>query len=154
MLARIKTSVRLRAKPVDRGGLDALVSFAVRHAFADVSAAFNAGRRGDAITIHRYSVMALVAQNGGITLSAIAGAVGVAAPRASIVMGELAALGWVEKRPIEGHARFDGHHLTDEGRAEFELLQSWMGELDARLTARLSAAERATLLELLAKVVG
>ena len=149
-----EAAARLAARHLDRRALDALVSVAVRRALVAISVAFKAQRPGDDITIYRYAIMSLVARNGGIPQMTLARVTGVAPPRTSAVVSDLVAHGWVEKQPIEGDQRLDGLHLTEEGRAEFEVLQGWMGELDARVTARLSAAERATLLELLAKVGG
>jgi DNA-binding MarR family transcriptional regulator len=144
-------SLRLRGRPVDYGVLDTLAGYAIRRALLAIGESFDADLTCEGMTIHRFSALTLIARNPGITRSILAQILGVAKPRATMVVLDLQKMGLVENRPINGDLRLIGLYLNAKGRRRYSRIERRMREHDQLATARLTAEERATLLRLLAK---
>jgi DNA-binding MarR family transcriptional regulator len=98
-------------------------------------------------------MLVLIEANPGVTQSRLARAVGLDRSTMVAVLDQLEARGLLERRQGEDR-RTNGLWLTKAGRALFARMKRRVLAHEARIAARLSAEERRTLLELLARLNG
>jgi len=137
---------------VDYGPLDALVGYAVRRAQISIYIDFYHSLSRWGITPKRYSALTLIARNPGMMSSRLASLLGIARSGAVVLTRALEALGYVERATSATDARAHALALTPLGRRVLKRIDAAVAEHDHRVSSRLSDAERATLIELLARL--
>jgi len=144
----------VRVEGLSYGDLDEHLGYVLRRAqLAGFDAFHRATERID-ISPARYTAMVVVKANPGLTQSALGAALGTARSGATMVVDWLEDRGLAERRSMPGDARAWGLYLTPRGEAKLRDLSRRVRANDARFAARLTAAERATLKELLEKLAG
>lgn len=137
---------------VDSRFLRALVGYNTRRASLSIIGVFMERMAGYDLKVVDFSVLCLVAHNPGITSRQLSDTLSVLPPNLVGLIATLERRGLIERRPHPSDGRAMGVHLTPAGakltaRAERTAVQL---ELDA--TARLTPAERETLISLLQKI--
>lgn len=99
-----------------------------------------------------FAVLTAIRSNPGIAHRTLADALAAHGPNVTKLVDKLVRRGWVERRNLPADRRTTGHFLTPAGRAKTEAIIKAGLAHDAFATASLSAAERKTLLRLLAKL--
>ncbi|MCK0208204.1 MarR family winged helix-turn-helix transcriptional regulator [Starkeya koreensis] len=98
------------------------------------------------------TVLKLLAESDGRTMSELAAALKVRPPTASKTVGRLSAQNLLERRAAEGDARLVRVHLTDEGRQRAGAIDAIWESLEQTMTAGLDGKERKRLRKLLRKI--
>jgi DNA-binding MarR family transcriptional regulator len=138
---------------LDHGALPGLLGYQLRLAQLAVFRDFDAAAGGFGISPGRFGMLVLIEANPGVTQSRLARAVGLDRSTMVAVLDQLEARGLLERRQGEDR-RTNGLWLTKAGRALFARMKRRVLAHEARIAARLSAEERRTLLELLARLNG
>ena len=104
--------------------------------------------------LHRleYSLLMLVRENPGCTASSLARALGISMPNMVLWLDRVGAKGLVEREPSRSDRRSNHLRLTLPGEQAATAATDALTAAEAAGLARLSAAERAILAELLHKV--
>ena len=100
----------------------------------------------------RVTALSIIAMQPGINQVTLAKALNVAGPSALKLVDALEDAGWIRRMDVEGDRRRYSLGLTEQGLARLEMLREKLDAYEARLSAGLSAAERAQLMELLERV--
>jgi len=93
------------------------------------------------LTTTQYTALTVLERNPSITAAALARQTFVAAQTIAQLVRTLEARGWVERRPDPGSKRQMLLTLTPSGAALLAGLRAPVGEIEARMTASLAAAE-------------
>ncbi len=141
------------ARAIDMRYLERTVGYSIRRAqmavFQDIYASF-----GDkAVTLVQFSVMAVAADNPGITQWALAEVLAVERPRMVPVLNQLEALGLAQRQVCEHDRRSRRIVLTAAGRKRLTELKRRFAEHEVRLERQLGEPSSA-LLETLHRLVG
>jgi DNA-binding MarR family transcriptional regulator len=99
-----------------------------------------------------YTLLQLITENEGCSSVRLAKALAVTKPNITMWVDRLVGRGLVERRPSEADRRAQELHATAEGRALAGSATRALRTAEGEVLARLSAAERAMLVELLHKV--
>jgi DNA-binding MarR family transcriptional regulator len=99
-----------------------------------------------------FSVLSLITHNAGITSSQLCTTLSILPPNLVGIVQALEKRGLVERHPHPHDGRAMGIHLTPDGRELMQRAENTAQELETRRTARLSPAERKTLIRLLQKI--
>lgn len=99
-----------------------------------------------------FSVLSLVAHNPGITSRQLCTTLNIQPPNLVGMINQLQKRDLITRRPHPHDGRAMGLHLTTEGRKMIRQAEVTASELEEAATARLSAAERKTLIQLLRKI--
>ena len=99
-----------------------------------------------------FSVLSLVAHNPGITSRQLCATLNVLPPNLVGLIAALERRGLIERRPHPSDGRAMGVHLTPTGAELTQQAEQTAAQLEEDATARLTAAERKTLIRLLQKV--
>ncbi|WP_426434272.1 MarR family winged helix-turn-helix transcriptional regulator [Bradyrhizobium genosp. P] len=92
-----------------------------------------------------WRILAVIAERDGANASEIGRACALDPFSVSRGIGQLAELGFAVRRPGKSDRRFAAVSITRSGRAAFNRIAALGSAIEARLLARLSGAERATL---------
>lgn len=138
-----------RAARLAPGPLPELIGYRLRLAQQAVFRDFTASVPG--ISPGRIGMLLLIEANPGVTQSRLAAAVRRDRSTMVGVLDQLQARGLIERRRGEDR-RTNGLWLTRAGRGFLVRAKRAIAAHEARVAARLSAAERALLLELLARI--
>lgn len=144
-----RAALKVAAAALDLGPLPGLLGYRLRLAQQAVFRDFAASVPG--VSPGRLGMLLLVEANPGVTQSRLARAVG--RDRSTMVgaLDQLEAKGLIERRK-GADRRTNGLWLTRSGRAMLGRAKRAIAVHERRVSARLSAAERARLLELLGKI--
>lgn len=142
--AASRTGVRL-----DPGPLPELIGYRLRLAQQSVFRDFAASVPG--LSPGRIGMLLLIEANPGVTQSRLAHAVSRDRSTMVGVLDQLEAKGLIERRKGEDR-RTNGLWLTRAGRARLARAKRAIATHERRVAARLSPAERAKLIELLARI--
>ena len=137
---------------VDTTFLRTLVGYNARRASLAVIAVFMERMAVYDLKVVDFSVLSLVAHNPGITSRQLCVTLGVLPPNLVGLIAALQRRGLIERRPHPSDGRAMGVHLTPEGAALTAQAEETAAQLELDATARLTAAERQTLIRLLQKV--
>ena len=140
-----------RKNDIAEGMLGGLIGYALRRAQLRVFDDFYT-LAGEGITPARFSALTVIDANPGISQTALAQALGIARSGVVSVIDTLEAMALVSREAIEEDRRAYALRLTRKGRERLERLRSLVKMHEARVTAKLSAKEKAMLLELLGRV--
>jgi DNA-binding MarR family transcriptional regulator len=99
-----------------------------------------------------FAVISAIRSNPGIAHGALADALAAHGPNITKLVDRLVRSGWVERRNAPGDRRTTGHFLTALGQRKAEAVLKAGLAHDKRATSSLTAAERNTMLRLLAKL--
>ena len=145
----MKRAAAAAAAGLKQGPLPGLIGYRLRLAQQSVFRDFATSVPG--LSPGRVGMLLLVEANPGVTQSRLAHAVGRDRSTMVGVLDQLEAKGWIERRK-GADRRTNGLRLTRAGRILLARAKRAIAVHERRVTARLSAAERAQLLELLARV--
>lgn len=139
--------------PLSRGILPTLLGYHLRRAQSAVFRHF-AGAVGAAedITPGLFGMLQVIAANPGLCQSRLAEAMGVDRSTIVAVLHALEGRGLVERRAAPEDRRSHALHLTREGRAALARMERLVLRHEEEVAAGLSAAERRTLMRLLARL--
>lgn len=136
---------------LDLGPLPELLGYQLRLAQLAVFRDFERAAGGLGVSPGRFGLLALVEANPGVSQSRLAHAVGLDRSTMVAVLDQLEDRRLVERRAGPDR-RTNGLWLTREGKRLFARLKRRVTEHEARITARLTAEERAALFNLLRRL--
>lgn len=137
---------------VNYGALNGLLGYSLRRAQIRIYQDFLEVMEPWSITPPRFSAMVLVSQNADMKLTDLARAMGIARSGAVEVVNSLEKLGYVKRCESRTDRRAYSLELTMEGGKALKKVTALIQEHDDRVSARLSAEERAQLRTLLDKL--
>jgi len=140
---------RLAAPGLAQGELASLVGYRLRRAQQELFRDFAASIPD--LSPGRAGLLMLIEANPGVTQSRLAQAMALDRSTMVGVLDALEARDWIERRKGSDR-RTNGLWLTRHGRALLLRVKRRIADHEARVTARLSAGERARLLVLLGKL--
>lgn len=137
---------------VDLGRMRESVSFQLRHASWAVHAAF--GLRFSTVDAvpRQYSVLYLISINAGISVKALAAAIGVDQSTLVPTLNVCEERGWITRTRSKPDRRVAALDLTADGQRMLAEMQDRLAAHEAAMTAELTGQERRQLLALLRKV--
>jgi DNA-binding MarR family transcriptional regulator len=140
---------RAAAEPVDMGGLDEIVGFALRR--AQLASFKNYGRLTEdlGITTAQFSVMRLAHSNPGVNQTMIAAALDAVTPRMVSIIDDLERRGLLVRLPSTVDRRSHAIFLTQDGRKLHRLLTKRVDKQNQSMIDRLRGADKTLLLEML-----
>lgn len=131
------------------GVLDELVGYALRRAQIRIYQDFLDALGPWGITPPRFSAMTLICHNGGMKLTELARAMGIARSGAVEVVNALEKLGYVTRAVSTSDKRAHALALTPEGARALAEITEATRQHDARISSTLSEREQAELRRLL-----
>jgi DNA-binding MarR family transcriptional regulator len=137
---------------VDLGMMRESVSFQLRHASWAAQHAFALQFAASDHVPRQYSVLYLISANPGVSVKALAAAIGVDQSTLVPTLNICEDRGWIRRERGKPDRRVTALVLTDTGRVTLDDLQRLLQAHEDRVTAQLSEAERRQLLDLLRKV--
>ena len=135
--------------PIDLGKLPELTGYLLRRAQLAVFQDFDAAVAGLDLRPAEFSVLLVLAHNPGARQGRVAESLGIQKPNFAVLLRRLVDRGLAEQRACASSRRSVELHLTPAGAALLVRAKAAVAVHEARLTARLGAAHRATLLEIL-----
>jgi len=148
MKRRISTPHRVTTR-LSQGDLSALIGYRLRRAQQELFRDFVASIPD--ISPGQAGLLMLIEANPGVTQSRLAQAMALDRSTMVGVLDALESRGWLERRKGSDR-RTNGLWLTRSGRQFLGRVKRRIADHEARVTARLSGAERARLLVLLGKL--
>ncbi|MDX1374392.1 MAG: MarR family transcriptional regulator [Burkholderiales bacterium] len=143
------SDARPKAPRLEQGELSGLIGYRLRRAQQELFRDFAASIPD--LSPGRAGLLMLIEANPGVTQSRLAQAMALDRSTMVGVLDALEARGWLERRKGSDR-RTNGLWLTRAGRALLARVKRRIADHEARVTARLSSAERARLLVLLGKL--
>ena len=137
---------------VDTCFLRTLVGYNTRRASLAIIEVFMERMAVYDLKVVDFSVLSLVAHNPGITSRQLCATLGVLPPNLVGLIAGLEKRGLIERRPHPSDGRAMGVHLTAAGAALTAQAEHTAAQLEVDATARLTGAERKTLIRLLQKI--
>jgi DNA-binding MarR family transcriptional regulator len=134
------------------GVLDDLIGYALRRAQIRIYQDFLDALGPWGITPPRFSAMTLIFHNGGLKLTELARAMGIARSGAVEVVNSLEKLGYVSRAASTSDKRAHALALTPEGEKALGAITDVTRQHDARISSSLSEQEQSELLRLLDKL--
>ena len=139
-------------KTVDTSFLETLMGYNARRASLAIVEVFMLRMAPYDLRIVDFSVLSLVARNAGITSRQLCTTLGIQQPNLVAIVGALEKRELVERRPHPTDRRATGLHLSASGTVLVQQAEQTAYLLEEEATARLSTAERKTLMRLLQKI--
>lgn len=137
---------------VDTSYLESLVGYNARRAALVIIDAFLRHMAVYGLRPVDFSVLSLIAHNPGITSRQLCTSLNIQPPNLVGLINQLQKRELITRRPHPRDGRAMGLHLTPVGRKLAKQAEVTAAELENEATARLSAAERKTLMQLLKKI--
>lgn len=138
---------------VDTSFLQTLVGYGARRVSLAAIASFLPRMAAYELRPVEFSVLSLIHHNPGITSRQLCSVLNIQPPNlVGMLHHHEKKRGLIERRPHPSDGRALGLHLTTAGRQLARKAERAASQNDAQVTARLSAAERRTLLRLLEKI--
>lgn len=137
---------------VDTSYLESLVGYNSRRAALVIIEVFLERMAKYDLRIVDFSVLSLVTHNPGITSRQLCNTLGILAPNLVGMVNALEKRALIARRPHPHDGRAMGLHPTPEGQKMMRDAEITAAQLETETTARLSAAERKTLMQLLKKI--
>lgn len=137
---------------VEYGVLDELVGYAIRRAQILIYEDFLAALAPWDITPQRFSALTIIAANPGLKSTELARILGIARSGAVQIVDQLEVLGYVTRAQAPDDRRAHCLTLTSAGRRAYAQIAEAVRAHDARISARLNADERRSLIELLGRL--
>jgi DNA-binding MarR family transcriptional regulator len=137
---------------VDTSYLESLVGYNARRATLVIMDAFFRQMAVYGLRPADFSVLSLIAHNPGITSRQLCTTLSIQPPNLVGMINQLQKRELVTRRPHPRDGRAMGLHLTPAGKKLVKQAEVTAAELENQATARLSTAERKTLMQLLRKI--
>jgi len=147
--ARRRSAAARATRPLDIGGLDTVIGYAIRRAQVAIFDDTNAILADLAITPVQFAVMRLVQRNPGINQISLATALGAEGPRMVLIIDELEGRGLVTRLASTIDRRARAIFLTRGGRALHTQLSKRVQQQNRRLAKRLRGDDPKLLLKML-----
>lgn len=139
-------------EPLDTRVLTQLVGYNARRASLAIAAKFYERMAPFGLTQAEYSVLALLAANGGATSRQLCATLEILPPNFVSLIAGLDKRGLVERRPHPRDGRAIGLHLTPAGERLAQQADKAVTEFEDEASSTLTERERATLNRLLQKL--
>lgn len=137
---------------VDSSYLEGLVGYNARRATLVIVDAFLRNMAVYGLKPVEFSVLSLISHNPGITSRQLCSTLNIQPPNLVGMINQLQRRELITRRPHPHDGRAMGLHLTPAGRKLVKQAELTASELEETATARLSAAERKQLMQLLRKI--
>lgn len=137
---------------VDTRYLENLVGYNARRASLAVIEVFMERMAVYDLRVVDFSVLSLITHNPGITSKQLCNTLGILAPNLVSMVNTLEKRDLIRRLPHPTDGRAMGLHLTEAGGKMMCKAEKTAAQLEADAIAKLSAAERKTLMQLLKKV--
>ncbi len=137
---------------VDTRFLESLVGYNARRAALTIIGQFLPRMAVYDLRPLDFSVLSLIAHNAGITSRQLCTALSLQSPNVVGIVSALEKRDLIERRTHPHDRRAVGLHLTPDGEALVKEAEQTATTLEVDATARLTAAERKTLIRLLQKI--
>jgi len=147
-------SVTPAVEKIDTSFLESLVGYNARRATLVVVEAFLKHMAIYDLRPVDFSVLSLIAHNPGITSRQLCGTFNIQPPNLVGIVNALEKRKLVTRLPHPSDGRAMGLHLTPSGKKMVRNAEQTAVRTEEDATARLSAAERTTLIHLLKKIYG
>ncbi|GAB3495336.1 MarR family transcriptional regulator [Curvibacter fontanus] len=147
-----KTTPDAAVEQVDTSYLESLVGYNARRATLVIVDAFLRNMAVYGLRPVDFSVLSLIAHNPGVTSRQLCTTLNIQPPNLVGMISQLQRRDLITRRPHPNDGRAMGLHLTPEGRKMMKQAEVTASELEEASTARLSPAERRTLMQLLKKI--
>ncbi|RZL62565.1 MAG: MarR family transcriptional regulator [Variovorax sp.] len=141
-----------RKERLDTRALEALVGYNTRRAWLVIGALFSERMAAYGLKQVDFSVLALIAHNPGATSRQLCSTLDILPPNLVNLIAAMDSRGWIERRPHPSDGRAIGLHLTAAGEKLVAEAEQVVVQLEHDASARLSARERETLMQLLQKI--
>ena len=145
-------SANAAVEEIDTSFLESLLGYNARRAALAVIEVFLERMAPYGLKPVDFSVLSLVMHNPGITSRQLCAALGILPPNLVGMVNALEKRELVERRPHPRDGRAMGLHLTATGQTLVRDAEKTAAALEAEVSARLSANELETLIQLLKKV--
>ena len=139
-------------KRIDSSFLRTLVGYNARRAALKIMGVFIERMARLELRPVEFSVLSLMGRNPGITSRQLCSTLGVLPPNLVGIVGQLEKRQLLARQPHPHDGRATGLHLTAQGQTLVEHAEETATALELEATARLTAAERRTLMRLLQKI--
>lgn len=146
------TSRRNGVDKVDSSYLESLVGYNARRATLTMVGLFFERMASYDVRPADFSILSLVAHNPGITSRQLCATLGILPPNLVAMVGTLAKRGLITRAPHPSDGRAMSLYLTESGEQLVREAEISAAEMERDATARLSVAERSTLIRLLQKI--
>jgi DNA-binding MarR family transcriptional regulator len=140
------------ADHVDVSFLRSQVGYNARRAALHIIGIFMERMQAYQLKVVEFSVLSLLLHNPGLTSRHVCATLNIMPPNLVGLVAALEKRGLLERRPHPSDGRAMGLHLTEAGQALAAETEQAVAQLEIDATARLSASERKTLIQLLQKV--
>jgi DNA-binding MarR family transcriptional regulator len=142
-----------RATELDASRLTHLVGYAASRAAIELKKTFTRHMTPFELKVGEFSILMLVAANPQVNQRQLGQALDISAPNMAVTLDRMVERGWVERVRSTEDRRAQQIHLTAAGRALAQRTEKISATMEEAALRRLSAAERALLVELLLKIV-
>ena len=137
---------------VDTRFLETLLGYNARRATLVIVEHFMRRMAPYDLRIVDFSVLSLIAHNPGVTSRQLCSTLGVLPPNLVAIIDLLEKRELIERQPHPSDRRANGLHLSPDGEVLLRQAEETATVLEDEAAARLSAAERKTLMRLLQKI--
>lgn len=144
--------VAIGESPVDTSFLESLLGYNARRAALTVIEVFLERMSIYGLRPVDFSLLSLVAHNPGVTSRQLCTALGILPPNLVRLVADMDTRGLIVRRPHPTDGRAIGLHLTTDGKKLMREAEATARELEDRVAAGLTNAERETLMTLLQKI--
>lgn len=151
-MATRKPSPDTAIEQVDTSYLEGLVGYNARRATLVIVDAFLRNMAVYGLRPVDFSVLSLIAHNPGITSRQLCTTLNIQPPNLVGMINQLQRRELITRRPHPHDGRAMGLHLTAAGKKMVKQAEVTASELEDAATARLTVAERKTLMQLLKKI--
>ncbi len=151
-MATRKLSPDTAIEQVDTSYLESLVGYNARRATLVIVDAFLRNMAVYGLRPVDFSVLSLIAHNPGITSRQLCTTLNIQPPNLVGMISQLQRRELITRRPHPHDGRAMGLHLTAAGKKMVKQAEVTASELEEATTARLTAAERKMLMQLLKKI--
>lgn len=147
-----KPSAAPAVDTVDTSYLETLLGYNTRRAALVIIDAFLRQMAVYGLRPVDFSVLSLIGHNPGITSRQLCASLDIQPPNLVGLVNQLQKRALITRRPHPSDGRAMGLHLTPAGRRLMKQAEATASALEEQAGARLSTAERATLIRLLKKI--
>jgi DNA-binding MarR family transcriptional regulator len=151
-VAKVAKSAATSAEQVDTRYLQSLMGYNARRAALSIIELFLERLAPYGLKPVDFSVMSTIGHNPGVTSRQLCAALNLLPPNLVGLIQSLEARGLIERKPHPHDGRAVGLHATPKGQALMVQAEQTATELETEKTARLTPAERKTLVALLQKI--
>ena len=151
-VAKVAKSAATSAEQVDTRYLQSLVGYNARRAALSIIELFLERLAPYGLKPVDFSVMSTIGHNPGVTSRQLCAALNLLPPNLVGLIQSLEARGLIERKPHPHDGRAVGLHATPKGQALMVQAEQTATELEIEKTAKLTPAERKTLVALLQKI--